>query len=241
MANNVPVTAGSGTSIATDDVAGVHYQVVKLAAGTEDSAVRLGALEDSGHTTGDAGIPVWGVRNDSGATAFSGTDLDYTPIGVDSRGRVLVVGGGTQTISSDAFNTAPQVLPDAANSFRPVIIHALSFNGSTYDRMRGDATNGLDVDVTRMPASASSAVTSVADAATNTTLLASNASRKGATIYNDSSSILYLKLGATASTTSFTAKLLADDYYEVPFGYTGIIDGIWSADSSGSARITELT
>jgi hypothetical protein len=30
-------------------------------------------------------------------------------------------------------------------------------------------------------------------------------------------------------------------YYEVPFGYTGIIDGIWSADSTGSARITEWT
>jgi hypothetical protein len=42
MANNVPVTAGAGTTIATDDVAGVHYQVVKLSAGNEDVADRIG-------------------------------------------------------------------------------------------------------------------------------------------------------------------------------------------------------
>lgn len=84
-------------------------------------------------------------------------------------------------------------------------------------------------------------VTSVSDSAVNQTLLAANANRLGATVHNDSASILYLKLGATASTTSFTTKLFQDDYYEVPFGYTGQIDGIWSADSTGAARITEVS
>lgn len=41
MANNVPITAGAGTSVATDDVSGVHYQVVKLALGDEDVATRV--------------------------------------------------------------------------------------------------------------------------------------------------------------------------------------------------------
>ena len=49
-----------------------------------------------------------------------------------------------------------------------------------------------------------------------------------------------MKLGATASATSFTAKLSPDGYYEVPFNYTGIIDGLW-ASATGNARITELT
>lgn len=83
-------------------------------------------------------------------------------------------------------------------------------------------------------------VTSVADTATSTTLLAANAGRRGASIYNDSASDLYVKLGTTASTTSFTVKLAQDDYFEVPAFYAGIIDGIWSADSTGAARITEL-
>jgi len=33
MADNVAITAGVGTSIATDDVSGVHYQINKLAIG----------------------------------------------------------------------------------------------------------------------------------------------------------------------------------------------------------------
>lgn len=48
MANNVDITAGSGTTVATDDVTGVHYQVVKLAAGDEDSAARVGGDATNG-------------------------------------------------------------------------------------------------------------------------------------------------------------------------------------------------
>ena len=95
--------------------------------------------------------------------------------------------------------------------------------------------------------SATSTRTSVAAAAADTLILASNAARKGATIYNDSASAtLYLALGTTAaSLTNFTAALLpitngVAGYYEVPFGFTGQIRGIWSA-AVGNARISELT
>ena len=84
-------------------------------------------------------------------------------------------------------------------------------------------------------------VTSVNDTASSTTLLAANANRKGATIYNDSTVALYIKFGVTASATDFTVKLSPNNYYEVPNGYTGRIDGIWASDASGAARITELT
>lgn len=39
MPDNVPVTPGVGASIATDDVGGVHYQIVKHAFGPLDSAI----------------------------------------------------------------------------------------------------------------------------------------------------------------------------------------------------------
>ncbi len=81
--------------------------------------------------------------------------------------------------------------------------------------------------------------TTVAASASNVTLLAANRNRKGATIYNDSAAICYVKLGATASTTSYSVQLPSGAYYEVPFGYAGIIDGIW-ATATGNARITEL-
>lgn len=92
----------------------------------------------------------------------------------------------------------------------------------------------------REKASTTSAVTSVAASATSVAVLALNAQRRGATIHNDSTAILYLKLGATASATSFTIKMQPDSYYEVPAQYTGVIDGIW-ASATGSARVTEIT
>lgn len=82
--------------------------------------------------------------------------------------------------------------------------------------------------------------TSVASSGSTGTILASNASRKGATITNESTSVLYLKFGATASLTSYAVAIPSNGYYEVPFKYTGIIDGIWSS-ANGNARVTELT
>jgi hypothetical protein len=41
MADNVNITAGTGTAIATDDVSGTHYQVVKLARSVADSSLYL--------------------------------------------------------------------------------------------------------------------------------------------------------------------------------------------------------
>lgn len=91
--------------------------------------------------------------------------------------------------------------------------------------------------------SATGTQTSVNDTGSSTTLLAANSSRKGFTIFNDSTEILYVKFGATASTSSFATKLMPGDYYEALSGciYTGIIDGIWANNASGAARITEFT
>lgn len=85
-------------------------------------------------------------------------------------------------------------------------------------------------------------VTSVADSASSQTLLAANTSRKGCIIHNDSTVVLYIKFGTTASATSFTVRLVPQGSYEMsgPI-YTGIITGIWASDASGAARVTELT
>ncbi len=115
----------------------------------------------------------------------------------------------------------------------------------------GDATNGLDVDVTRVGGtvatketrSATGTVTSVADNAASSTLLASNANRLGASIVNDSSAVLYVRCeAAAASTTAYSARLVQFAQWEAPFGYTGEIRGIWATDpGDGAARITEYT
>lgn len=90
--------------------------------------------------------------------------------------------------------------------------------------------------------SATATLANIASSATSVTLIALNAARLGGAIYNDSSAILYVKFGSTASATSFTVEMAANSYYELPGTpiYTGVITGIW-ASATGSARVTELT
>lgn len=104
-------------------------------------------------------------------------------------------------------------------------------------------TSGNALKVDPNGSNATSAQTSVSDSATSVTILASNAARKGATIQNDSSAVLYLRLSSTAATsTTYTVRMAQYDYYEVPFFYTGQIVGIWATDpNDGGARVTEIT
>lgn len=84
-------------------------------------------------------------------------------------------------------------------------------------------------------------LSNVNGSASSVSLLASNSARRAATFFNDSTATLYLKFGATASTTSYTVQIPTLGYYEVPQpAYTGAIDGIWSA-ANGAVRISEIT
>lgn len=99
--------------------------------------------------------------------------------------------------------------------------------------------NGEWERVTSGGSSTSSSVTSVDDSASNTELLAANANRKEAVITNDSTSVLYVSFGEAATTTNYTARL--EQYGYVQTDYKGQINGIWASNSTGAARITELT
>lgn len=106
------------------------------------------------------------------------------------------------------------------------------------------ASDQSAIPVTAVPVTSStSSVTSVAASAVNVTLLAANASRKGAIFTNDGNKTLYIKLGAGASTSSYSYSLGAQQavaLQELFPGWTGEVDGIWSS-ANGNARITEIT
>lgn len=103
-----------------------------------------------------------------------------------------------------------------------------------------DATEGLRVNL--LGPSTGTYTSVAANVTVNTTILAANAARNGATVFNDSASAtLFLGLSATAeSATAYSVKVAPGGYYEVPFGFTGKLAGHWSA-AVGSARITEYT
>lgn len=170
------------------------------------------------------------------------------------KGTATSVGNGTAnngcqrvTIASD--NTAFSIIAsgniahDSADSGNPIKIGG---RASTTPVTAVAANDRVDAffDVQGRQVVSQKALTAtlsnVNGSASSVTLLAANTARLGATIVNDSTVTLYVKFGATASTTSYTVKLMADAYYEVPFGYYGIIDGIW-ASATGVARVTEIT
>ncbi len=109
-------------------------------------------------------------------------------------------------------------------------------------------TNNIgDVDVLTLPDVAiknyaTSSVTSVVSAAVSTSILASNTNRRMAIMVNDTDKNAYVKLGATASTTSFSYKLTPGQTLELPIPvYTGAIDAIWDTSPTGSMRVTEIS
>ena len=95
-------------------------------------------------------------------------------------------------------------------------------------------------DYTKIAQSAS--VASVDASASNVTLKAANAGRRGLIVYNAADVALYIKCGATASLVSYSVKVEAGGYWEMPFPiYTGVVDGIWATGPTGAAKLTELT
>jgi hypothetical protein len=141
-------------------------------------------------------------------------------------------------------DTITNALPAGAN----VIGHVINDTGST-TAVTGNVTvvqpTGSNLHIQCDSGCSTAALSAVATesnvsaSASNVTVLALNAARKGAVIYNDSGSYLYLKLGATSSATSFTNKVAPGQSFQLPVnGYTGIIDGIWDV-ADGTARVTE--
>ena len=96
--------------------------------------------------------------------------------------------------------------------------------------------------VVRVPEPGAASVANVDQSASEVTLLASNAARRGFVIDNDSESHqsdLFVKFGAGASLTSYTRRIRAGDAWERAGGYTGVITGIWDSAGGGKARVTE--
>jgi hypothetical protein len=209
-------------------------------------------------------VPVSGT-----VTANAGTNLNTSALALDAtltnRTQKSQLTDGTRDGTIKAASTAAVagdtavVVAISPNNTVPVSLTSTTITGSvavtgplTDAQLRASAvpvsltsTTVTGTVATKETRSATNTTATVAGSATVVTLIASNANRLGATIYNDSSAILYMKLGATASISDFTAVLApltssVGGYYEVPFGYTGIITGIW-ASATGNARVGELT
>jgi len=84
--------------------------------------------------------------------------------------------------------------------------------------------------------------TLVAAATTTTTLLGAEPHRKMVSIYNDSTAVMFMKLGGGAASNDFTIRMAADSFYELPDNgmYTGSITAVW-VSATGSAQVAQFT
>jgi hypothetical protein len=118
MADNVPITPGSGADIATDQVTGTgeQIQLMKLAISTDGSRTLIPA---------------------------NGTD----GLSVKLTNASVPVGDGTNVVTIDTDPADSE--PNSGNALH-VEGRTYLYNGSTWDRARGNISNGMLVDVSRV-------------------------------------------------------------------------------------------
>ncbi|BAS54928.1 hypothetical protein NIES2135_58070 [Leptolyngbya boryana NIES-2135] len=168
-----------------------------------------------------AGVPVWLAQVDPDSTDI----YDERRITATPHARILEF-------------EAPPFFSDRALALR-VPNFATPFDVqievSSMPISRGGATQVT----VNTPTSSNVVASAVTASTTSVQLLAANANRKSASILNNGTGILYVELGATASTSAFTISLNNGDLYELPIAYTGNIAGIWSA-TGGNALVREF-
>lgn len=123
MVDNVPITAGTGTTIATDDVGGVHYPINKLAHGALDTATLV---------TSATPLPIYGpditatgniTARDAVVAAPAGAGATVT--GASTAGSLVAIqcGGGDSAWNLQVSGT---------------------WTGTLYYEVSLDSTNGTD-------------------------------------------------------------------------------------------------
>lgn len=131
MADNVPITAGSGTDVATDQVTGTgeHVQLFKLAVSADGSRSLVTA--------------------DSNGLLVNVSQLPTIPAGSNTIGFVGITDGSNSLVVDTAHNDGESTTENHIDTASKL----MGFNGTSWDRLRSSTTNGLQVDVTRITGS----------------------------------------------------------------------------------------
>jgi len=254
LTNQAGVQSATVTSAATGlyglDVAGYRQiRVTGLAAMTGTAVVTIRSSNGAGMVALDnslpAGTAIIGALSANQSTnvaqinavtplmgnGASGTGALRVSIANDSTG--IIVANGPIAHDSPVSTGFPVNIGLVASNATPTAVSG----DQDVVRAAGDRYGQLYVVPGRV---ATATLSNVSSSASSVTVLASSTSRSGVIIYNDSTAVLYLKYGTTASATSFTYRIGPGDTWEMPSPiFTGTLDGIW-ASANGNARVTAL-
>jgi hypothetical protein len=224
---NVKVAPSGSLITALGDIDGVSGQEtmansLPVVIASDQSAVPIS--DDGGSITVDGTVAAtqsgtWNINSISGTVSL--------PTGAATESTLSTLDGKVT-----ACNTGAVTLASQANPFTSAL--PISDDGGS---ITVDGTVTAEAETVSI-----SSVTSTTASASSVTVLASNANRKLAVFVNDSDKIAYVKLGGTASTTSYSYKLQPNSTLELAQPvYTGVVDAIWESSPTGAMRVTELT
>ncbi len=140
MADNLNVTAGTGTVVATDQVGSAHYQKVKLADGTADSAAMI--VADTGAKANALRVV---LANDyltpiGGSVAADAADAD-NPVKVGGKAVAMGASPGTAMTVADRTN----LLTD---QYGRALVDTSHPNYWSFTAAYGSAQTGVEVKAT---------------------------------------------------------------------------------------------
>lgn len=160
------------------------------------------------------------------------TVLSAIPVGsgsfVRAVGTTVVDGDGTGTIGAGVTIAGW----DYSSTTRNLV--KVDSSGNQYVLGTGVSSSVLTSERTGLTGT----LTNTSVATSSTTLAASSTSRRGVVVHNDSSQVLFLKYGTSASSTSYTFLVQPGEHWWMPMPlYTGAVTGIAGA-ATGTWRIT---
>ncbi|HYF47593.1 MAG TPA: hypothetical protein VD926_15365 [Acidimicrobiales bacterium] len=171
MADNVAITAGTGTSIATDDIGGVHFQRSKTALGPEGSHTADLAGRDLGAGVGAAYVdlrPLSGSQSQDSAglttatTSYAagdvlGTGWTFTSMARASGGMGRIIGAallddGDVTVAVDLYIASGSITfgtdnaaPSVSDADAAKILNVIGISMTDLGGCRFGSASGLSV------------------------------------------------------------------------------------------------
>ena len=181
-------------------------------------------------------------------------DSQAAALGLDVNGNLLVnVAAGAGSTANGTYNSTPPTLTNGQSISLQLDVNGnLKVNPGSLNQANdsvqsytldgtGNVINSVQGALDVVSVAGTANITSVNSSATSVTLFGSGVLRKGGTIYNDSTQVLYVAFGSAASTTNYTVQIASQGFFELPLPVCQAqINGIW-ASANGAAIVTELT
>lgn len=178
-------------------------------------------------TSGQSGPLVQAAVTSAAPTYTTGTTA---PLSLTTNGSLRV----GLTVASIEIGTVDQGAPNTVANAWPVKIT----DGT--DTASVNADGSLNVANVTSVIATSATLSNITSSTSSQTVLASNSSRKGFLLFNDSTQNCFVAFAATATTSAFTMLLIPGmTYQNEAIIYTGVMSAIWSS-ANGFLRVTEL-